>query len=230
MGGPPVQLGMAEAEAMGVDLQRFFDNENHAKKLEKMLSRLSPEDLGVHCAVAEKLVQTYRKTNEPIVQLWYMMEDVLDTMESIEEGEEFTFGPGDCLTIVRHAIILPNGLKLRYPGLRKSDEDSLFGKAGFSYLSQYNQRQHIYGGLLTENVVQALSRIVIGEQWLSLYAKYDYRMCLCTHDELATTRPDEEASMAKYRMIEEMKIAPAWAAGWPLSAEGGYAKAYGDCK
>lgn len=230
MGGAPVQLTEKDAETMGVDLDRYLSNERYAKQREKMVSRLNPEALGIHCACAEHLVKIYRAANDPIVQLWYQMEDVLATMESVEEGEEYTFGPGECMTIVRHGIILPSGFKLRYPGLRCSDEDSLFGKAGYSYLSKYKQRQHIYGGLACENVIQGLARIVIGEQWLSLKAKYDYKACLSTHDEIVIVVDDAEAPLAKRRMIEEMKIAPKWAAGWPLHAEGGFSKAYGDAK
>lgn len=234
MGADPIRLGEKDADTMGVDVNKFACNERKVKRMRKLITRLDEDALLVHCAVADKIVRTYREVHSPIVDLWETMEQVIQTMEEIGEDEQFSFGPNECLTVVRHGIILPNGLTLRYPGLRKSgdtvDEEGEVIRGGYSYLGQYGKiRVHTYGGAMTENVIQALSRIVIGEQMLSLKAKYGYDTKLVTHDEIATIVPDREAAAAEWRLVEEMKIAPKWAEGWPLTAEGGHAQSYGDC-
>lgn len=224
MGAAPIQLVEKDLVSVGADFNRFVDDDWKMDKVEGIVSRLSEEALLVHCATAEKIVSTWRKVNSPIVDLWKTMSQVIETMDEAGPGEEYVFGPGDCLKIVRHGIVLPNGLMLRYPGLRPSED------GGYSYLGQYGkQRKHIYGGLLDENVIQALARIIVGEQMLSIKAKYGYDTKLCTHDEICIIVPEAEAELATRRLVEEMKIAPAWAAGLPLTAEGGHAKSYGDC-
>lgn len=224
MGNPPMKFTADDAQVMNVDVDKFAADEQKMERVSNLVSRLSIEELTVHCAVSDKIVRKYRTANKPIVELWKTMEQVIEAMDVAAPGEEFSFGPGECLTIVRHGIRLPNGLTLHYPGLRTSED------GGYSYLGKYGKlRQHIYGGLLTENVVQALSRIVIGEQMLSLKAKYGYDSVMSTHDEIVTIVPESEGELASWRMVEEMKIAPSWAVGLPLTAEGGFAKSYGGC-
>lgn len=231
MGGPPVTLTETDAQTLNVDLDKFFSDEVKVRKITKMITRLSLENLAIHCACAEKLVQTYRKANKPITQLWKQMGTVLDVMLEIGEGEQISFGPNDCLTIIRNGIILPTGLVLHYPELRKSkrvneDGEEIWGH-NYSYQGKY-VRQRCYSGLMTENVVQALARAVVGEQLVSVRAKYGYEPVLLTHDELVTIVDDAEASVAEHRLVEEMKVPPKWARGLPLTAEGGYAQNYGE--
>lgn len=236
MGASPIKLGPKDIETMGVDVDKFVNDERKMKRMRKIVSRLPHEELVLHCAVADKIVRTYRTVNRPIVELWKTMEMAIVTMDEVGDNEQFTFGPNDCLTIVRHGVMLPNGLMLRYPGLRQSetiteDEDGeVTVQNSYSYLGQYGKkRKKLYGGLLTENVIQSLSRLVIGEQMLSIEAKYGYEPVLSTHDEIVTIVPRSEAQIATYRIVEEMKISPKWAPDWPLTAEGGHGHSYGDC-
>ncbi len=237
MGAAPIQLLAKDAVTMDVDVEKFLNDDWKVSRMKKIVSRLDAGALAIHCAVSDKIVTTYREVNKPIVGLWKTMNDVIETMCSpeCEAGMQFSFGPRDILTAVRHGIVLPNGLTLRYPGLRKSDdtedEDGNIVKGGYSYLGQYGKRrQHIYGGLLTENVIQALARLIIGEQMLSVKAKYGYDTVLTTHDEIVIIVPECDGALASWRLIEEMKIPPSWAPDLPLTAEGGYARSLGDCK
>jgi len=221
-GADPIQFTMKEAEEMGVNLARFVNDDDQMDRLTFMKTRLDPESLMVHCAVAQKVVYTWRNKNKPIVNLWGMLGHVIEAMAA---GEELTFGPGECLQTVRHGIRLPNGLFLRYPGLAQGDD-------GFTYLGGDGgkQRVRIYGGSLTENIVQALARIIVIDQMLMIRGKYGYPIVTTTHDEVVAMVPQNEAERAKDRMLAEMKTPPAWAAGWPLAAEGGYAQCYGEAK
>ncbi len=230
MGGPPVRLTLKDADTMSVDLDKFMGDERKMKNVAKMVSRLAWDDLVVHCACSEKIVNTYRTANKPIKDLWKLMEHVLETMLEAGPTDQFSFGPNECLTIIKNGIILPNGLTLHYPELRKSkrilEDGTESWYESYSYRGKHH-RVHTYGGSMTENVIQALSRIIISEQMLSLKAKYGYEPVLLTHDEIATITAAEEAALAEWRIVEEMKVAPKWAAGWPLNAEGGSGQSYG---
>lgn len=225
---PPIQFGWEAAQQMGVDLNKWYQDEKKVEQVRGMVSRLPIEELQVHCAVSNHVVRTYRNARKPIVDLWKTMEQVLEAM--LEDDADYSFGPNECLRVVRHGIILPNGLMLRYPGLAYSEEETQSMPEGFSYLAQYGKKRvHTYGGAMTENVVQALARIVISEQLLHMMA-LGYEPTLCTHDDLAYVVPDAQASWLSYTLQETMKVPPAWAAGLPLSVEGGYAQSYGLCK
>lgn len=221
MNGPPVKFGWDMAQQLGADVSKFMVDDWKMEKVDQMITRTPKEELVVHCAVTEVIVKKWRELNKPIVELWKTMENVIEAM--MDDEADYTFGPNECLRVVRHAIVLPNGMKLRYPGLRYID--------GYSYLGEYGKmRKNIYGGKLTENVVQALARIVVTDQMLHVKATTGEDPCLFTHDDLAYLVPDAMAPSFSYRLQETMKIAPSWAEGLPLSVEGGYAQSYGACK
>lgn len=233
--GPPVQFTMAEVETLNVDIGKFMADERKMNGVAKVLSRLDIEARITHYAVADHLVKMYRKTNAPIPALWKQLGGIIKAMD---EGIEGYFGPNDCLQTVKNGILLPNGTQLRYPDLRQSkrtdredgeDEDEdveAWRRKGYSYFNG-KTRTRIYGGMLLENVCQALARIVVCDQMLHVRAMTGYRPCLSTHDEWAFVVPEADALAMKNFVIETMKTPPKWAAGWPLNAEGGYGSSYG---
>jgi len=222
MGADPIRFTEKDAEQLNVRIGSFTGNDAKMARIQQMPSRLTLEDLATHCAVAERIVYTYRDAHPKIRELWKLMDEVLGWMEA---GEEVLFGPSNVLQTVRHGILLPNGLILQYPGLAKDEDDR------FSYISGHGkERVHLYGGLMTENIIQALARIVVSDQMLMVRGKYGYKPALMTHDELVLVVPDAEADLAKYRLITEMRTTPDWAVGLPLSAEGGIAQMYGGAK
>ncbi len=229
-GAPPIIFTEHDAEVIGVDPTKFRASDSKMDKVRKMVSRLDFESLVTHCAVTDKIVRKWRDMNEPITDLWHEMEDVLEVITQDSE-ESFTFGPGDCLRTARHAIVLPNGMKLRYPGLKYQDDDSLGGYEGYSYLGRYGKiRKRLYGGALVENIVQALARIVVFDQMNHARAVTGYSPVMVTHDEIALVVPDAEAPRIQHVLQETMKTPPAWCADLPLSVEGGYSHSYGACK
>lgn len=227
MNGPPVQFGHDMVQQLGIDLNRFVEDEWKMKRVNEMVSRITKEELIVHCAVAEAIVKKWRALNKPIVELWGTMEHVLEAM--LDDDADYTFGPGDCMRVKRHAIVLPNGMQLRYPGLKYS---AAFGedRGGFSYNGAYGQRKYTYGGSLTENVVQALARIIVTDQMLHIKATTGHDPALFTHDDLAYVVPDAEAASFSGYLQATMKVPPQWAVGLPLSVEGGFHQSYGGCK
>lgn len=219
MGGKKIVFTEQLAQELGVSVGVFAGDPKKMRFVDAMPSLLPLEARTAHCAVAEFFVQRYRRENHRIPELWKMMDDVLHMMlDDIVNG-------GIVFKIRRHAIELPNGLRLRYPGLE--DEDG-----SFSYMGGHGgkERVKIYGGLLTENVVQALARIVVTEQMQALREKFGYKVVLMTHDEIVCSVPEAQGEEALKNMLDVMKTPPTWAPGLPVSAEGGWNKSYGKAK
>jgi len=188
-----------------------------AKKLQQTLALGGAELDDAEC---KRIVDLYRNTNNKITKLWAESDRVLDRlMSSSEDTKPIYLGQNEALIVDKDGIKLPNGLYIRYNNLRKSD-----GKA------IYDSRRgvvSIWGGSVVENVVQALARIIVGEQmlWISRH----YRPCLTVHDALVYVVPDDELENALEYIELCMSTPPAWAEGLPVACEVKYGKSYGEC-
>lgn len=166
-----------------------------------------------------RIVNIYRSRNYKIKNLWKIMDGIIASMLTGTSGE---FGP---LTYGKGYIQLPSGLFLQYYGLHGEAEvrhdDLVVQKA--TYLTR-NGWTKIYGGLLTENVVQALSRVIIADQMLEISKRY--RVVTMTHDEIVVICPKKDAKKCLADMLKVMSTPPDWAPDLPLAAEGDYDDCY----
>lgn len=171
------------------------------------------------------IVRRWRASNKRIVDLWYSLENAaLSVMRTgqpagvkglILARESDIVNGLDFLTIT-----IPSGRKLFYakPFLAENE----FGKEALYYygLNQTTkkwERISTYGGKLTENVVQAISRDCLAESLYRLH-QAGYQTVMHIHDEVVLDVPREKADLDK---IEAIMGAPiAWAPGLPLKAEG----------
>lgn len=167
-----------------------------------------------------RIVGIYRQKNWKIKAFWKKMDQVITNMTLGIESKE---GP---LEIGKGFIRLPNGMFLQYFGLHGTAEitrDDLV-MTETTYLTRTG-RTKLYGGLLTENVVQALSRIIIAEQMLKIHDA-GYRIVTMTHDEIVIIAKKKDAKKALDFMIKTMSTPPDWAPGLPLAAEGDFDDCY----
>ena len=167
-----------------------------------------------------RIVGIYRQKNWKIKALWKRMDQVITNMTLGVESKE---GP---LEIGKGFIRLPNGMFLQYFGLHGMAEitrDDLV-MTETTYLTRTG-RTKLYGGLLTENVVQALARIIIAEQMLKVHDA-GYRIVTMTHDEIVIIAKKKDAKKALDFMIKVMSTPPDWAPDLPLAAEGGFDTSY----
>lgn len=161
----------------------------------------------------EDIVKAWRASNSHIVSAW---SDAEKTMRFAFFGTDKPVEYG-CLVFERHKrdgfIHGPNGLYLRYHNIEMDEVGEM------SY-STRKGRTKLYGGIIIENIIQWLSRIIIGEQMLQAQAELDMRIVTCTHDEIVGISPKKHAEANQQRLVEIMSITPDWAEGWPLAAEG----------
>ena len=171
-----------------------------------------------------RIVKMYRKINQAIVEFWRECENVLEAMT---RGESGSFGPGGTLQYEGTSIWLPNGMGLHYPGLRALWNPNTNQIQGFKYKSN-GADKHIYGGLLCENIVQALAGVIIREEMVevdNLYAKTKLKkgeiakIATMTHDEIVSVIPERLGQKLLDANLKIMKTPPAWASDLPINAE-----------
>ena len=83
-----------------------------------------------------------------------------------------------------------------------------------------------YGARLTENIVQALARIVIVEQMLEVQRLPEVQVVLQVHDEIISIASNIGADETLDKILAIMKTPPSWCSDLPLDAEGGYSQRY----
>ena len=161
-------------------------------------------------ANASRIVNLYRGKRRKIALSWAKAATILQKMNAKIDGE------WGCLTHEGHSIWLPNGMGIHYPGLHYNGDQYKFRSHGV-YIK-------VYGGLVIENVVQALARIIVAEQMLEISKKY--KVVMMTHDEVVTCVPRAQAKEVQAFMLKVMRTPPAWGEDIPLDAECGYAVNY----
>ena len=176
-------------------------------------------------AECKRLVQVYRNMNNKVTDFWQTCENALQDLVYWPEGKEpYYLDKHNTLLVDKEGIKFPNGLYIRYPDLHVDTSES---NKRYLYKKRYNTQVTIWGGSVTENVVQALARIVIGEQMIQINEKY--RPALTVHDAIVCVLPDDEVESGTKYIENIMSVAPEWADGLPIACESGVADNYGDC-
>ena len=221
LGAPPVRYNRDFAKQLGVDktfVNRFVDWHDSESKLLGIPHTCTVEELLDHAVAAKKIIDTYRATAYPVVGFWSMCSELLVT--SLVEGHEHTY---KCLTFKKGAIELPNGMSLLYPNLRQVKDEE--GKKQWVYGEDATK---LYAGKITNNVTQALARIVMTDGMLRVAKKYP--IVGTVHDELIALVPDKEVEHAKTWVLAQMTMEPSYMRGIPLDADGGAHRRYGEAK
>lgn len=186
----------------------------------------------IELSEAERIVRLYRQKNHKIVALWQKCGHALGGILARQSGII-----GKCVTYDEQGIKLPNGMYIRYPALRANANNYEYIADARQYRKAVKDRvmtgeaddiswTKIYGGKATENVVQALARIVVAEQMVAI--GQHYHVAFQVHDELIITAPATHASEAEQHLVEVMSTAPSWCADLPVACEAGHAENYGD--
>lgn len=179
---------------------------------------------------AQVAVSAYRTLHAPVVKLWSNLEKA--AIEAVKrKGTRFKINhttwwvealPGTKLEFLW--CELPSGRRLAYFGPQVKYEKTPWDEKravlyhwGVNPLTRKWESSGTYGGRLTENVVQAISRDLMASAMLRI-ERADYELILTVHDEILAERwkgygnvPDFEALMAEL---------PEWAEGCPVKVEG----------
>jgi DNA polymerase len=172
----------------------------------------------------QNLVKVYRQLNDKVIKLWANCDKALADMANWgEDSKPYYLGEHKCLIVTKDGIKLPNGLYIHYPELKK---EKIEGRDKFMYKSRKGYIS-LWGGSVVENVVQALARIVVGEQMIKINDKY--KPILTVHDAIVCVVPDTDLDNAIKYITDVMSTAPTWAEGLPVACEAKHGQSYGDC-
>ena len=183
---------------------------------------------------AKAIVDGYRRTHPRVVDFWREANDA--AIEAVATpGVPVVFGALRNLTFICAGsylyLILPAKRPLVYPAPKIVDRMTPWGEmrpavefSGVNPVTRQWGRSSLYGGLIAENITQAVSRDLMADAKLALEAA-GYPCVLSVHDEIIADVPDGFGSLEEFARIIETP--PAWAAGWPIKAEGVEGKRYG---
>ena len=195
-----------------------------APKLQHTLATAQPISVKIDDEESKRIVKIYRDKNKQIVKLWREGDKMLEGLYTwSSESSEFDYGEHGVVKVDKTGIRLPNGLYIRYPELEKKTDE---GKTHYVYKSRRGEIP-LWGGSIVENVVQALARIVVGEQMLAIQQRY--RVVLTVHDAAVCVVPETEQNEALAYIIECMSTPPSWGKDLPITCEASVAHSYGEC-
>lgn len=166
---------------------------------------------GVDAATAKTTVENFRRANPKIVIQWRKFDELIKSA-ALEEDKllQLEMPSGDYL---RHFYVRPN----RFRGY-----ESYTTKGDFTHASHQDS---LWGGTLTENVIQRFARDVMAEAVLRLDSA-GFQVVFTSHDEvvLAIDEVGKEEAKAEARQI--MIKTPDWCKGLPLEVEGDFSTRY----
>jgi DNA polymerase len=219
LGAPPVLYTKDFAKKLGVTsdyIDRFLGWDDNVKKLEAIPHTCTDKELLIHSIAAKKIIDIYRMTSHPVVSFWDMCGRALETC--LAGGDELVY---KCITFKKEEIVLPNGMSIRYPNLRKTKDGWVYGNEG-------ETPTKLYAGKITNNIVQGVARIVMTDGMLRVAKRYF--VAGTVHDELIAVVPDGEVDEAKTWVWEQMVKEPKYLPGIPLNSEVGAHLRYGLAK
>lgn len=154
----------------------------------------------------EKLVEKYRGRYDKIPKFWRTIENAWRVVAKY--GQAQAVGPLRLHKIdgaVR--LRLPSGRNLWYHDAKVNRDGELSWRWG-----------RLWGGVLTENIVQAMSRDVLAEALLAIEAE-GFRVVHHVYDSIVVSVEEGLAEAAEACVRASLTKVPAWASGWPLGVD-----------
>jgi len=189
-----------------------------AAKLQHTL-KTTPPGADPSLEECKQWVNTWRTANYEITALWRECDQALNYMMS-GATKPIPLGLHGIVTVSAEGVRLPNGLYIRYNKLRRDGEKVIYDSR--------KGPQNIWGGAMVENIVQALARIVVGQQML--WIQKQYAVVLTVHDAAMCVVPEEDLTNALEYVTLCMSTTPQWAQGLPIACEAKHGTSYGTCK
>jgi len=189
--------------------------------LNKFVITAKNNGLDISEELAKKAHTAFREKYPKVPKVWYNMEKAaiyaVESKKRVTVNRVSWYVQGDFLFCE-----LPSGRKLSYYGPVVHQESTPWGQThsklyhwGVDSLTKKWVHSATYGGKLTENVVQAISRDCMKEAELRL-ENHDYEVLISVHDEILA----ESASGDDKAFVELMSMRPVWGQDLPLKVEG----------
>lgn len=175
--------------------------------------------------VAKEIIRLYRRRNPMVVLFWEKVERAFRLATQTGQSYELSYGlrflrDGDT-TIIQ----LPSSRRLYYT------KAQIGGTTRRPYLWMPEPKApqkviYMWGGYLTENIVQAMSRDILAEAVLEIEKQLGLRVALIVHDDLSSIVPEDKAELLKTKIEDIARVTPTWAPGLPIDIEGKISRRY----
>lgn len=182
---------------------------------------------------AKRVVKLYRDTYFNIPKLWDNANNILPLLA---EGKIGCLWFAPFIKARKNTLILPSGLPIYYPNLRYGDyfdPKSQEHREGWHYdsfdKSGKIEAVGIYGGMVIENICQALA----GELCREAIERAEYKQLPCEgqiHDEIMAICPKGREKEAVQVLKAAMEQTPSWLPTIKLKAEVGYGRNWNAAK
>lgn len=178
---------------------------------------------------SEYTVDLYRTKFSQIRSMWYRCQRMIEAMH--HGREEYIDQWGLCHT-GKDRIVLPGGLVLHYHGLHQQDGE--YGREWVYFDKETRREKRLYGGVIFENLCQALARLIVFEQSVKLERRWgttpDTGVCMTAHDEACLLVHEQDSEPCLADAIGTFRQPPKWWDWLPLDAEGDVGRRYGTAK
>ena len=183
---------------------------------------------------ARGMVDLYRTKYKEVKWLWYGLNDA--AIATVKTGQPHSYN-----NIVYELIedkagrwlacLLPSGRRIWYyePFVERMSVPWGGMKDSLCYQGRDNKKGgswgtvRTYGGMLTENVVQAVARDLMSEAMFRV-EKAGYQIVMTVHDEIITEDDEDFGNQEEYERL--MAENPPWSRGCPIAVEGGVITRY----
>ena len=180
-------------------------------------------------ALANKIVHSYRAKYNNISTFWNRLEKAF--RESICKQQHVRIGmleissnsEATWLQLASRRELIYRDCEIRPSEFQEITFYNTSGECESRIIEQqsiqYRNSTSLYGGKLTENVVQAIARDLLVRVILEC-EKAGIPIVLHIHDEVIACVPEVQAEQAMEKMIQIWRTVPQWAEGLVLDAEG----------
>lgn len=177
--------------------------------------------IDVDANTTAQAVKTYRSQYEEIPAFWYALERAfrecwttrrpqsVGKFTAMERGSNFI------------KIVLPSGRRMFYHQVQIDPKTNDLSHFSFAR----KMRVHVYGGVLAENVTQAMCRDILVDRIMEI-EKRGIKVKMHVHDEAVAQVPLEKVVDKQKEFDEIMNTAPAWLPGFPLKTESEVSRRY----
>ena len=173
-------------------------------------------EMGLSEDELQSIVDSWREANPNIVSLWWDIDSVVKRVVKTRTKEKYK----SLVISYEKGILfiqLPSKRRLAYPkakiGMNRFGGESIVYE-GIVVGNKWDKIES-YGGKFVENIVQAIARDILAEAMMRLEKK-GFNIVMHIHDEVVI----ESDSSSIEEINEIMSIAPIWAPGLILDADG----------
>lgn len=172
---------------------------------------------------ARKAIELYRTRYSGVPRLWEKLDDNIEYL-----ADERTIVKNVDLPVMfaHEALVLPSGLKVRYPNLRKEGDGKRYEWVYDVYRKKNLEKAKLYGGKLLENISQALA----GELCKEAMLRMGEGVTGLVHDEIHVVCRKGLELVTMQKLKRAMSISPSWLPSIKLDAEVGWGKTWGSAK